>query len=321
MSTLVRCAAGASSANAMALAKSSAPTFEGADLLLMRRSRRILLIAMSPFLAALVSALARGAEAAPYFVLIGLFSTIVAYLRNPRPSFVSVFVRAGAEGVTIGKSWLPRSRIRAGLAFPGAAPRVVLRRRFLPSVELQTRDPAQAQALLRALGLDCTHMVVSFRALSRGFEHPDLAPGSALAIALVAFAGTWLGEPARAISACLWIPALVVFMLPARLHVGANSVERRWLWTSRIVPLEQIEDVALYEDGWARVVGLRFVLTSGTMYVPMGIRFRGSTEIWGETELTLAWQRIRESMEEMVPAKLSVVTPNGSEPAVTRELP
>ena len=57
----------------------------------------------------------------PHPTFLGVYTTVYLWRKNLSPVIRPMLVRAGAEGVTIGDRFVPRSKIRAGFLKPGAA--------------------------------------------------------------------------------------------------------------------------------------------------------------------------------------------------------
>jgi hypothetical protein len=207
----------------------------------------------------------------------------------------------------VGERSIPRARIRAGYILPstpGTAPRVLLRPRFGLPLELQAASTDEGRSLLRALGLDASQTVATFRALSRvlarrryGFALGAGVAGfyvGALALFQASHGGPSFGVFFAAIAAML-----VLTVARTRLDVGADGIALRWLWWRRYVGYEDIEMVTRYEKGWgrSRTSGLSVLLRSGEeVLVPIGRR--GAMD---DPDIAVIEERVREAMEAFRP--------------------
>lgn len=282
---------------------SASPVFESDRLLRIRRNPWILGIAMSPLLLALAALAERGSDArtfAQMMVALACFFTLFAYRANWRPMVHPVLVRADAEGAMLNGDVIARTAIRAALSAPGVAPRVVIRRRLRPSVELQMESQSEARALLEALGLDAPHAPVDFYGRSWVEAHWAYFLGGLLILPVVGFVCSKMGNIGDWLIVPLCLTVVVAWLLPTRLRVGADGIAIRWLWVHRFVGYGEIEDVARYEEFHGigvKAVGLHIQHRSGVVRVPMGMQrwtFFGTLKT-GETNIALAWERMREA--------------------------
>ncbi len=284
---------------------STPPAFASNDLSRVRRNPWIMGLAMSPLLGALVmigagllkeSALLFGA---PQLAALGVFLALAAYRRNLWPLVSPVSVRADGSGVTVGGRLFPREAIRAGLVLPGIPPRVLLRRRFRRDVEIQVHDTAEGRALLRAIGLDASQSVASFRTPSRALSKRRYGVGAGLGFAGIALAfvsatsGTHslLGPVTLALG---MLAMVLLFTVPTQLGVGADGIAVRWLWTRRFLGFDAITGVTRFDKGWGngRIVGLRVALRSGET-----VDLATSQGNWGDGNTAVLFERIREALE------------------------
>jgi hypothetical protein len=111
--------------------------------------------------------------------------------------------------------------------------------------------------------------------------------------------------PWSIVAGVLAILAALAFVVPGRLRVGPDALTLSWLWTTRTVPLEEIEVVTRYEERVSWVVGLRIDLRSGVLFVPMRSPV-GMAQLywflpkstWGSAEIDLAVETIGQAVEE-----------------------
>jgi hypothetical protein len=290
------------------------PAFASSDLSLVRRNPWVLGLSLSPLLGALALVVSGVAAKPGLFILpfqlvfVGIALAYFAYRRNWRPVVTKVSVRAGPDGVTVGDLFLPRGEIRAGFVLPGStteAPRVILRRRLRPEVQIQVWSTEEGRALLHALGLDASQTVAVFRTASLVLakRRYGIALGAGLALLWVLFVQTIMHLPDMGRVVMIGAPFLIVLsailsMMPSRFSVGADGIVLRWLWVRRFVGYDDITGVTRFDRGWgsSRVLGLSLALRSGgTVELPVS----QSGRLWGDPAVTLALveERIREARE------------------------
>lgn len=284
----------------MAIVRGPPVSFECDDVLILRRNRLLLAIAGAPLLAALMVAVEGDAAMARLLAAGGALLTVVLWWRNPRPRFEQIAVRADADGVALAGRFVARSTLRAALATPGVAPRVVLRRRVLPAFELQMESQPQARALLQALGLDASSAAVDFYGRSWVETHWAYYLGTLAAMPLVGYVLSKAGEVGRVLSYPAAAAVLGALFWRLRLRVGAEGVTVRWFWVHRVIAYDAIEDVARYEEstGLAAVtIGIHIRTRTGVMRLPMGSKRNifGRYVGPGETTIALASERMREA--------------------------
>lgn len=286
-------------------APTPATAFASNDLARVRRNPWIMGLAMAPFLGALALLLGglalqwQLALGAPQLAAVGAFLTLLAYRKNWRPVVTPASVRADMEGVTVGARFFPRQTIRTGFVLPGAPPRVLLRRRFRPAVEIQVRDTAQGRELLRALGLDASQAVADFRTPSRALSKRRYSVGAGVGFAAIAMGfvpATTGAHPAAvpALLGLLTVAMVFLFAAPTQLSIGSDGIAVRWLWTRRFLGFDQITGVTRFEKGWgnSRLVGLRVVLRSGET-----VELATSRGDWSDGQSAILCQRVLEAME------------------------
>jgi hypothetical protein len=230
------------------------------------------------------------------FALVGIGITLRTR-RLSRPILREVKVRADATGVTVGDRFVPRSQIRAGFVVPGEAARVLLRRRFLPPIELQVTSKKTGRALLHAVGLDASQSVATFRTPNRMLLTPWFAPllAAAVGVTLLALRGAGI----HTLPAFLVLELLVVafLFLPTRLDVGADVIVLRWFGRRRVIGYEDIEVVHRFERslGQSRTVGLSIRLRTGEeVVVPITGRTRDGPN---PNAVEVVQERIREALK------------------------
>jgi hypothetical protein len=271
------------------------------ELVEVKRNPWIMGLAATPFLATLLAVVANTAlfVIVPHLAILGLFLTFAAWRRNWRPVTKNVRVRADAKGVHVGARFVPRSTIRSGLVVPGAAPRVLLRRRFALPIELQTSSKKEARGLLRALGLDVSQSVATFTTLSRAAakRRYGMVLGVGMAACFLGFVRVLGPHPSTFAFAMLGatiLAGVVLAVAPTRLDVGADGIALRWLGRTRFIAYEDIEGVARYARDWGRskIYGLSIVLRSAEeVLVPI------SMQEWGDGDpVSLIEERIEEAM-------------------------
>jgi hypothetical protein len=243
----------------------------------------------------------------PHLVIGGLSGLVYARNKNPRPRRLKASVRAGSEGVQIDSAsavpFLPRAQIREGFVLPtmSDAPRVRLTCRGLrPPVYLSVGDEAQARGFLRALGLDASQRVASFRVLSRMVAHRRWIIGAMLGIfasmvALMAFIKAFHSPFPFAILLPLIVVTFIVSMLlPSRLELGADGVLIKWAWRKRFIAHGDIEMVMPLERGFgsSHLRGLSLTLRSGEQIQVPVTQSRGDDD-----RVAIIEQRMREARE------------------------
>jgi hypothetical protein len=153
--------------------------------------------------------------------------------------------RARVEGadLVVGTQVFPRATLRGAAVFEQGDEAIVqLDRGLAPAVELVVPSLDAGRELLRALGLDAGQVTTRFWVKSR-LATADVAT---LVVALVA--GPLLGILVAALhsGAPLFVPVLAYLALralPARVDVGADGVEYRWLGWKTFVSARDIASV------------------------------------------------------------------------------
>jgi hypothetical protein len=158
----------------------------------------------------------------------------------------------------------------------------------------------EGRALLRALGLDASQSVATFRTLSRVLARRrfGFGLGAAFGAAYVSFITT-AGRHPSSVAVAMFVLALAVALgltvAPTRLSVGADGIVLRWLGRQRFIGYEDIELVTRFDRSWgrSRIVGLSLLLRSNEqVMVPI------SSSNWPKAgAVDLIEERIREAME------------------------
>lgn len=237
----------------------------------------------------------------------GIPAFIYVWNKNPRSRRTRVAVSASAEGVRLRGEGslpsLPRAQIKEGFILPaiaGSSHRVHLVRRGLaPPVELEVRDEAEGRAVLRALGLDASQTVATFRTASRVVAHPNwIAPLIISIMALSMASGALVPAlkstlPFAGLFPFIFLAFFVTLLFPTRIDVGADGILMKWLWQRRFIPYSDLEAVRSYQRklGRSRVSGVALWLRGGEEVV-IPVSQRG----WGEERSAIVEERIREAM-------------------------
>jgi hypothetical protein len=286
------------------------PPFASPELVRIRHNRWVMGAAASPILLSLGLVLASMATHQPYVVMaphtffVGIALAFYAWRRNWRPLTEGVAVRADARGLTVGELFLPRDQIRAAYVLPGATPRVQIRRKLALPIHLQVSDTREARALLRALGLDVSQTVSSFRTQSRAVSKRRYTVGAlggffGLYAAFISGVASTRQHPATGAGLGIFfavglISLITVLLMPTWVDVGADGITLRWFGRKRFYGYGEIVDVTrfLRGRGRSRQVGLDITLRSAEVIpVPVG------SPSWNDDELMMLEERIHEGME------------------------
>lgn len=284
--------------------------FESDELLLVRRNPWVMALAASPALISLAALIAGFSVRKDFFA--GLFHpaflaaalTMVAWRKNWRPRIDPVRVTADAAGVHVGDRFIPRAEIRDGLVLPGNPPQVKLTRRWGLPVLLQTNSYQEARGLLRALGLDASQTVATFRTRSRAVARRRNTAG--IVAIFMGIYGGFIGgmvnvkhhPTAGGFAAAFFVLGLTammtVLLMPARLSVGADGIALTWFGRKRFIGYGDIDSVSRYDRSWgrSRQLGLTVALRSGEeVTIPVG------QARWDEEHVAAIQERMREAME------------------------
>jgi hypothetical protein len=177
------------------------------------------------------------------------------------------------------------------------APSVVLRLRLRPALEIQVGSTEDARALLYAIDLDVSQKVATFRtpSLALAKDRYGMVAGGGVGLLWV------MMEVARvewAMAGAFVLGLLVMstlFVVPARVGVGADGIALGWLWTRRFVGYDEITGVTRFDKDLPlrnlRMVGLSLELRSGER-VLVPVSHRGDP-----SSIDILEERIREARE------------------------
>jgi hypothetical protein len=252
---------------------------------------------------------------------LGLLPIIVAvaYVRlTAQRAPVAGRLDADAEGVRWdGRLLAPRRQIVAGMVVPHDLPgrplEVRLVRRFPrgPLRFVAVDEPA-ARALLQELGLDASQAALSLRfgswlraskAMTVLWALSTLALPPSVLIALVAGVlaqslGTVAVAGAFLLLAAAWV---VLNVAGSRVRVGADGILLSWLWRTRFVAYEDLEDIRPYVDG-AAGAGIALRLRGGReVRLP---RMGAFTMAIDRQELDLVVHRVRQAVAHQQQAQI-----------------
>jgi hypothetical protein len=287
--------------------------FEIHDAIHLRRNKWITVVCAAPWIVALIGVVTAliadtpaFAKLTPHLVTGGIVGFIYAWRKNPRAHRVKATVRAGSEGVQIDSAsavpFLPRAHIQEGFVFltETGTPRVrLMRSDLLPPVDLEVGDETDGRGLLRALGLDVSQKVASFRLSSQLMAKPKwnraARVGLLVSVPTLYIVSALLGSPVLAL---VLVPLtfalfLVARLMPSWLDVGADGVLITWFWYKRFIAYSNIELVTPFDHdvGSPRVRGLLLTLRSGEqIWVPVARRS------WDNERVAIIHDRIREAM-------------------------
>jgi hypothetical protein len=266
-----------------------------------------------------LAAVGMGLMASPLFFF-GLFPLIaaIAYARlsAERPP-VPGRLEAGAEGVRWdGRLIAPRRQLVAGMVVPHDLPgkplEVRLVRRF-PRGPLRfvAADEPAARALLRELGLDASQVALTLRfgswlraskALTVLWALTFVALLPAILIALfVALFAQQHGGMLMAGLFLVWTAVWVVLNVAgSRVRIGADGILLSWLWRTRFVAYDDLEDVRPYVDGAGAGIALRL---RGGREVRLP-RMGAFTTAIDRNELDLVVHRVRQAVAHQQQAQM-----------------
>ena len=186
--------------------------------------------------------------------------------RAPVPSSV----RAGAEGLEIDGKLVPRARIRDAFLLRDPL-RVYVRKRSGVTAEVHVGSVKEGRALLRALGLDVSQTVVEFRT---GAPSKWRHVGDALGYLRGDRCGVGRSpsdshapyEVDIAAGMVMLLGLALLTLSRAKLRVGVEGIQIRWLWTRRFLRYDGIEIVERFQPfprNAYESAALRIVLSSG----------------------------------------------------------
>ncbi len=294
------------------------PPFETDRGARVRRNPWIMALGASPFgaaFAAIVAAIGFGATPAlvvlPHLFILGAVFSVLAWRKNARPREVPGKIVADERGVSFaGQLLVPRAEIKSGLLLPRPDGALVVRFRrkglHLP-VDLRVADREEGRALLRALGLDASQSVATFRLLSNAFF--DAAKRRrwgmywgvgvavfAMVIGFVARTAPHLAGVLPLGFALLTLGAALMAAIPTRLQVGADGLHMKWLRRQRFIAYGDVDRIDPFEDpgsGKSQTAGLLVTLKGGeTVRLPVM-----SKRATVRDEIFLLHERISEAIE------------------------
>jgi hypothetical protein len=161
------------------------------------------------------------------------------------------------------------------------------------------------QAVLRCdVDVPTTQTPVHFRVRSRAIAEWRCGAVPAFVLLAGCLAVVLAPAPLSSIAGTAALLSAVAFVVPGRLQVGTDSVMLRWLWTVRVVPLEEIQRISRYQEPLSWVVGLRLDLRSGVLDVPMQspmgmgrLYWLLPNRVWGGPEIDFAIETIESAVE------------------------
>lgn len=202
-------------------------------------------------------------------------------------------VHVSAEGVRVDGELIPRASIAEGSYQPRLREPSTIRlfdRRKRIVFEARAESEEQAQAMLRALGLDASQKRAEFRVAGR-FAGPG-AQGGMAALAMIGVLATrfFLETGPGPFFALLAVLGLLA-VIPSTMTVGVDGVLVRWLWQRRFIPMAEI--VAAHAEG---ETAIRLELEGGREeLIPIVSRKRRGGVFTERRDMILA--RIREAKE------------------------
>jgi hypothetical protein len=215
---------------------------------------------------------------------------------NSRAKAVDRDIHISSEGVRIDGELLPRRLVADGWYQPRALGSTIRlfdkRKRIIFEARVSTEE--QAQAMLRALGLDASQKRAEFRTVSPLAVRQQTGIGvGAVAMAVMLLSRHFLhaAGPWPFISILGAFMLLVVF--PAKVTVGVDGVLLKWLWQSRFIPMSDI--VTIHAEGPTRI---RLELRDGRVEIisTASAKQRGRRGVFTERrDMILA--RIREAWQ------------------------
>lgn len=238
--------------------------------------------------------------------MISPFIAIWVVVANPRALRVPTALQAAPTGVSLdGRLVAPRPAILGGFVIPDVTPdgeRVVVRieRRLRGPVELLVKSADEGRAVLRALGLDASQVVASFRLRSLARADWRRLIGYLTVLALIVGTSFVMVLSSAATAAlfvqlCLLVLVAwaVLMSMPARVSVGTDGVLVSFFWRERFIPYTDILHVGPAFHG---VQSVSLVLQSGgVLRLPTRA---GWTEEQQRRETLMIVERIQEALED-----------------------
>lgn len=277
--------------------------FHSDDVRVVRRNPWALLLAALPIPLGLVVAFVLGSKPAELvivinFVGLGLFCMNYVWRKNPWARSVPVRTHGDAQRATLGSLTVRRDEIKNAFLLPrvGRRPLVRIARKtwFAPAIELELPHVGEARRFLRAMGLDGSQTVASFRLPSRVLAHRYRTMAASVAMMVIVVVGSRFSHGVFDLEAMAPLVLLLtlLFIVPSTLSVGVDGILLGWFGRKRFVRHADIERLSTYEDGFgkSRYVGIELLLASGEV-LKLPIRQSG----WDDGELEIIEERIREA--------------------------
>lgn len=237
---------------------------------------------------------------------------------HPWPRSMRVRVEADAGGVTIhgpeGRV-VPRSEIRNAFLFPPGPRRPAVVRLLLRSrssfIELEVADETTGRDLLRALELDVSQTVATFRLPSLAVANPRWIAGcviASLVVVLVLFPALLFFNlfprvvDMGVVFALLFVVALP-FAQPSVLTVGVDGLYLRWLRQKRFISYDDISMVQTYDEksAFARLGKMSGLLVTLQSDETLRIAVDAQWDPSAAGNHVMIEERIREAMETTGP--------------------
>ncbi|HEX8795362.1 MAG TPA: hypothetical protein VF765_30645 [Polyangiaceae bacterium] len=299
-------------------------TFED-EVVLLRRCRLALAGASIPLVLGAVFTCLPGAGSASAFALgialawLGLGALLYVVARNPAPHEVMGRVYACGAGLLLPGRFVPAERIRGGWVEPrvAGAPVVHVCTEGGGEVALVVRDVERGRQLLVALGVDASHVAATFWALARPLGEPRTFARVGLLAGIAMALGILAGQESPAAAALAVIALLVAmlgFVVPTRVSVGADGVHLRWLGTSRFVSWSDVFAVEPFDGG------VVLALEGGqwlTLRTPAEHERHDPDRVAMIERLRTAWRASQQAHADPVPA--SIVRSAGERGVRTRD--
>ncbi len=212
-------------------------------------------------------------------------------------------MRADAKGLSIeGRTHIARSALRDGMVVPrsNAPPLVRFRSRRLFSlpIEIEVESEAEGRRLLRAMGLDASQSVATFRLPSRALASKwfRFVPFAFIPLFMGFGAMSANGHLNAVLSVVpfLMLAYVLALLVPSKVHVGADGVLVTWMRTKRFIPHAAIAELTEYESGWgnSRLLGVDIRLASGEV-----VRVPVASRKWAANAPATLRARIEEARE------------------------
>jgi hypothetical protein len=278
------------------------------DVFVIRRSLRVLGAAATVVILGATVAGSVGFVALGLWVAwVGLGALAYGWARSPGGVPEAAHARADATGLSAdGILALPASRIVGGWVQPRphASPIVHVRGLGGRHVRLVVRDAEQGRALLRALGIDASHVSAHYWAMARPLGEPRTFAHAGVLLALTIAGGLVVGPAVPPVFAVALVALIVLFaglVVPTRVIVAGDGVLLRWLGTVRFVPWSSVTDVEPFDGG-----------------VMLSLEPQSGNEEWLTLRMPEEHQRYhpeRDALVERMVAAVRSYAPHGSQAA------